>query len=76
MIAAWVLQFTMAYVQSHHTALGLEGIRWSNPISAIVAAIVSVVWFAGGDWKRTKLLEDLQLEQRVLEEVRLEDMST
>lgn len=76
MIAAWVLQFPLAYVLSHHTSLGLDGIWWSNPISAILAAIVSVVWFAGGDWKRTKLLEDLQLEQRVLEEARMEEMST
>jgi putative MATE family efflux protein len=72
-IAAWVLQFPLAYVLSQHTSLGLDGIWWSNPVSAILAAIVSVVWFAGGDWKRTKLLDDLKLEQRVLEEARIEE---
>lgn len=72
-VAAWVLQFPLAYVLSQHTSLGLDGIWWSNPISQILAAVVSVVWFAGGDWKRTKLLEDIELEQRVLEEARIEE---
>ena len=33
----------------------------------------ALLWFAGGDWKRTKLLEDAELEQRVMEEARIEE---
>ena len=39
----------------------------------LLSVIVCLVWFLGGDWKRTKLLEDLELEQKVLEEARIEE---
>ena len=58
-VSAWVIQFPLAYVLSRHTSLGIDGIWWSHPIAMIVSAVVSLVWFLGGDWKRTKLLEDI-----------------
>ena len=72
-VSAWVIQFPLAYVLSRHTRLGLDGIWWSHSITMVVSAIVSLVWFAGGDWKRTKLVEDLELEERVREEARIEE---
>jgi putative MATE family efflux protein len=72
-VSAWVIQFPAAYVLSRHTSLGIEGIWWSHPFSMVASAVVSLVWFLGGDWKRTKLLEDLELEQKVMEEARIEE---
>ena len=72
-IAAWVLQFPLAYILSRHTPLGIEGIWWAHPISMVASAVISLLWFIGGDWKRTKLLEDLQLEELVREEARIEE---
>jgi len=72
-IFAWVIQFPLAYVLSRHTSLGIDGIWWSHPISMISAATVSLLWLAGGNWKRTKLIEDLVLAERVREEARIDE---
>jgi putative MATE family efflux protein len=72
-VAAWVIQFPLAYVLSQQTSLGIDGIWWSHPISMIVSVFVTLFWFLGGDWKRTRLIEDVELERRVLEEARLEE---
>ena len=69
-IAAWVIQFPLAYVLSRHTSLGLNGLWWAYPISMVISAVASVLWFIGGDWKRTKLVEELELERLVSEEAR------
>src|SRR3954469_12089368 len=72
-ISAWVIQFPLAYVLSRHTSLGVDGIWWSHSITMIISAIVSLLWFAGGDWKRTKLVEEVELQERVREEARIEE---
>jgi len=72
-ISAWVIQFPLAYVLSRHTSLGVDGIWWSHSITMVISAIVALVWFLGGDWKRTKLLEDVELQERVRGEARLEE---
>jgi putative MATE family efflux protein len=72
-VSAWIIQFPLAYVLSRHTSLGIDGIWWSHSITMIISAIVSLLWFAGGDWKRTKLLEDAELEARIREEARIEE---
>ncbi len=73
LVSTWVIQFPLAYILSRHTSLGIDGIWWSHPVAMLVSAIVCVVWFLGGDWKRTKLLEDLELEQQVMQEARIEE---
>ena len=72
-VSAWVIQFPLAYAMSRHTSLGVDGIWWSHPIGMLISALVCLAWFLGGDWKRTKLLEDLELEQQVMDEARLEE---
>jgi putative MATE family efflux protein len=72
-IAAWVIQFPLAYILSRHTSLGINGIWWAYPISMVTSAIISLLWFVGGDWKKTKLVEELELEERVLEEARIDE---
>lgn len=72
-VSAWVIQFPLAYAMSRHTSLGVDGIWWSHPIGMLISAFVCLVWFLGGDWKRTKLIEDLELEKQVMDEARLEE---
>jgi putative MATE family efflux protein len=72
-IAAWVIQFPLAYILSRHTSLGLNGLWWAYPISMVVSAVASLLWFIGGDWQRTKLVEELELERLVSEEARIDE---
>jgi hypothetical protein len=39
----------------------------------VVSAVISLLWFVGGNWKRTKLVEELELEERVREEARIDE---
>jgi MATE family, multidrug efflux pump len=73
LISAWVIQFPLAYILSRHTSLGAHGIWWAHPISIVISATICVLWFLGGDWKRTKLLEDTQLEEQVAKEARIDE---
>ena len=72
-VSAWIIQFPLAYILSRYTSLGINGIWWSHPIGMMISAAICLVWFLGGDWKRTKLLEDLELEHKVMEEARIEE---
>jgi putative MATE family efflux protein len=72
-VSAWVIQFPLAYILSRHTSLGVDGIWWSHSVTMVLSAIVCLAWFAGGDWKRTKLVEDIELQERVREEARIEE---
>ncbi|HEX5471691.1 MAG TPA: MATE family efflux transporter [Lacipirellulaceae bacterium] len=72
-VAVWVIQFPLAYVLSKHTSLGIDGIWWAYPVSMVTSATISLLWFISGDWKRTKLVEEVELEERVREEVRIDE---
>jgi MATE family, multidrug efflux pump len=73
LVSAWVIQFPLAYVLSRHTSLGARGIWWAHPVSIVISATICVLWFVGGDWKRTKLLEDAKLEEQIAEEARIDE---
>lgn len=47
----WIIRFPLAYLLSHKTLIGYEGIWWSFPISNAVAAIVAFLYFNQGYWK-------------------------
>lgn len=50
-ISLWMMRFPIAFVLSHNTSLGVEGIFWSFPISNLLAAIMAFIWFRTGRWK-------------------------
>ena len=57
-IAAWVIQFPLAYILSRHTSLGIDGIWWAYPISMVVSAIISLLGSSaaignGRSWSKT-----------------------
>ncbi len=47
----WIVRFPLAYVLSHNTSLGPEGIWWSFPISNLLAAAVAFTYYKMGYWK-------------------------
>jgi len=75
LINLWVFQFPMAYILSKHTSLGALGIWWAFPASAILATIISVVYFRSGKWKKKQLiaktttaLQDEVIKESIVEE--------
>jgi putative MATE family efflux protein len=51
----WVLQIPLAWGLSHHTALGAHGVFATLAFSFSVFAVVSVLAFRRGTWKRTQV---------------------
>ncbi len=51
-------QLPLAFVLAKHTELHASGLWWSFPISNIAVAVVSVIWFAQGGWKNSRLTEE------------------
>lgn len=47
----WIIRFPAAFVLSHKTDLGFEGIWWAFPTSNFLAAIVAFGYYKGGYWK-------------------------
>ena len=75
-VTQWVMRFPLAYVLSYHTPLGVNGIWWGMSVSNPLGALLTVVWFLGSDWKETKLLDDVRLEEQVSEAARIEESIT
>lgn len=73
LISQWVLQFPLAYLLSKHTSLGVNGIWWAFPLSNILIALITMAFFAKGDWKKKRLVEEDELMERVSEEVFVEE---
>jgi putative MATE family efflux protein len=73
LVSQWVLQFPLAYVLSKHTTMGPRGIWWAFPISNVIIALITLVWFLKGDWQRASLTEDDKLSEQVMEEVLLKE---
>ena len=72
-VAAWVIQFPIAYVLSKHTALGYEGIWWSFPSTNILATVIAFLWLMRGDWKKKDLLKEVELQRKVRDETVTEE---
>jgi putative MATE family efflux protein len=69
LVSQWVLQFPIAYVLSRHTSLGIRGIWWAFPISNVTIALITIGWYAKGDWKKTRLTDDQKISSKIAEEV-------
>jgi Na+-driven multidrug efflux pump len=58
MVSQWMIQFPLAYVLARHISLHTDGLCWSFPVTNVVLALISVLWFARGSWKNARLTED------------------
>ncbi len=72
-IALWVLRFPIAYILSKYTALAELGLWIAFPIANVIAAIITIVWFAKGTWKQKQLTEDIKLTKEVTKEAIIEE---
>jgi putative MATE family efflux protein len=72
-VGLWVFRFPLAYVLSQHTSLGSTGIWWSFSVSNVLTTVATWFWFARGAWKGKRLIDEVQLEQRVRNETVIEE---
>ncbi|HEV7332255.1 MAG TPA: MATE family efflux transporter [Flavisolibacter sp.] len=69
LISQWVLQFPLAYLFSHKTAMDEQGIWLAFPITNVIIALITISIYAKGDWKNKRLTEqEDQLAKEVTEE--------
>lgn len=47
----WIIRFPAAFILSHKTELGFEGIWWAFPVSNLIAAIAAFAYYKMGYWK-------------------------
>ena len=47
----WIIRFPLAFLLSHKTELGYEGIWWAFPVSNLIAALAAFIYFKQGYWK-------------------------
>ncbi len=72
-VSLWVVQLPLAYTLSMHTQLGIRGVWWAIPVSAIAGAGIAFVWFLRGDWKTGRLTAEARLVETVSEEILVEE---
>ncbi len=68
LVSQLVLQFPLAYILSKHTSLGIEWIWYSFPITYILISLISLAWFASGNWKKTKITKEQTMMSDVSDE--------
>ncbi|MBU0661427.1 MATE family efflux transporter [Patescibacteria group bacterium] len=56
LISLIVFQFPIAFYLSRYTELREMGIWWSFPISNFFAALMSILWFKTGSWKKKDIM--------------------
>jgi putative MATE family efflux protein len=72
-VSLWILRFPLAYVLSKHSSLGAIGIWWAVTLSIIASATMAGIWYLRGDWKRRRLIDEVQLEDRAERQMAMEE---
>ena len=72
-IALWILRFPLAYILSKHTSLAELGIWIAFPVANVIAAIITIIWFAKGTWKQKQLTKEIKLTKEVTKETIIEE---
>lgn len=67
-VSQWLIQFPLAVVLAVTLGWGSIGIWWSFALANVLSTVVVVAWYARGTWKKTNLLGDEALRERVREE--------
>jgi putative MATE family efflux protein len=76
MISLWMFRFPLAYGLSAHTALQVKGVWFAFPVSTVVSALLAGYWFLWGGWRDKRLLDEIEVEEKVREEAALEEGSS
>ena len=72
-ISVWVLQIPAAYLLSRHTPLGVAGLWYAFPISAVGTAALTVLRFRTHSWRRLTRSKEEELREKVTEEILIEE---
>lgn len=72
-ISTWVLQFPIAYMLSSRFGFSELGIWLAFPITNVIMAVVSVLWFMRGTWKKPVSQGDHELEEEIRKEAIIEE---
>lgn len=72
-ISIWVIQFPIAYLLSMHTPLMETGIWIAFPVSNIIMAMVTYIWFKNGSWKKRHAGLASSLSDEVIQEAIVEE---
>lgn len=65
LVSLWMLQFPLAWVLSERTTLGEVGIWIAYPVQNIITALIALIWFSRGSWKRRNVLDTPAPERAV-----------
>ncbi len=72
-ITLWMLRFPLAYLLSKHTTLNEVGLWMAFPIANVVAAVITIVWFLKGTWKKKQLTGEINMSKKVTRETIIEE---
>jgi Na+-driven multidrug efflux pump len=72
LMSLFIIQFPLAYILSKHTDLGAEGVYWAFPVTNIITAIVTIIWYNTGSWKKKQVIQD-PMVPKVMEETVIEE---
>lgn len=72
-VSLWILRFPLAYILSKHTALAEIGIWIAFPVSNIIAAGITIIWFMKGTWKQKQITEEIKLTRETTKETIIEE---
>ena len=72
-VSLWVLRFPLAYILSQHTVLAELGLWIAFPVTNVLAAIISMVWFMKGTWKQKQITEEIKLTEKTTKETVIEE---
>ncbi|MCF6180740.1 MATE family efflux transporter [Lutibacter sp.] len=72
-ISLWILRIPLAYILSKYTDFKTVGLWLAFPISNIIAAIITIIWFAKGTWKKKKITEEIKLKRDTTKETIIEE---
>ncbi|MFH1416582.1 MAG: MATE family efflux transporter [Elusimicrobiota bacterium] len=72
-VSLWALRFPLAYILSQHTPLAETGLWAAFPIANIIAAIITIIWFAKGTWKQRRITEEIRLTEEITKETIIEE---
>ncbi|MBT8394513.1 MAG: MATE family efflux transporter, partial [Bacteroidia bacterium] len=54
-ICFWLFQLPFAYLASITLDFGPKGVFWSITLAEISIAIIAIIWFRKGNWKKMKV---------------------
>lgn len=45
LVSQWLIQLPLAYILSRYTSMGIVGFWWAFPITNVLTALITIIWF-------------------------------